>query len=43
MYAASGEEVAEGGVEGREDQRERRGGGREVVAERRAGESAISE
>lgn len=38
MYAASGSEVAEGGVEGREDHRERRGGEREDVAERRAGE-----
>lgn len=38
MYAESGSEVAEGGVEGREDHKERRGGEREDVAERRAGE-----
>lgn len=38
VYAESGSEVAEGGVEGREDHRERMEGVREDVAERRAGE-----
>lgn len=41
MYAASGSEVAEGGVEGSEDHRERRGGEREDVASRRAGEGMV--